>query len=311
MKELYESLMTARKRCLEKERLHREREQLKKEHKELRAKEQHYLEKLNEEQEDVEKLESMSLTNLFVTITGKKLEKMEKEKREAVEARLKWREAHHSALEVEKEVETLSEIIAAYGNPKVEYDRLYQRRKEILITKGEKKGGRLVELSEQRSMLQAELVEINEAIDAGRSAMRALEEATVSLTSAENWGALDMLGGGLLTTAVKHSRVDDADTAIHTAQRYLRKFANEMEDLGTYYDIRIQMSGGLTIVDYFFDGLLVDWFVQNKIQSSHKEVREIRKKTHAALLDLETLQRQLEKEEGGFADEMDWMIRSI
>ncbi|MYL51186.1 hypothetical protein GLV98_16945 [Halobacillus litoralis] len=309
MEELHESLMEARRRYLEKERLHREREQLKKEHKELRAKERRYLEMLEEEQEDVEKLERMSLTNLFVTITGKKLEKVEQEKREALEARLKWREAHQSSLEVEKEVENISESIAAYGNPKEEYDGLYQRKKQFLISKGEEKGERLLELSEKRSMLQAELVEISEAIDAGQSAIRALEDASTSLTSAENWGALDMLGGGLLTTAVKHSRVDDADTAIHTAQRYLRKFANEIDDLGNHYDIHIHISGGLKVADYFFDGLLVDWFVQNKLQSSHEEVREVRKKTHAVLLDLETLNRQFEKEEGALTEEMDRIVR--
>ncbi|RDY71501.1 hypothetical protein DXT76_07390 [Halobacillus trueperi] len=309
MEELHESLMEARRRYLEKERLHREREQLKKEHKELRAKEQHYLEKLKEEQEDVEKLERMSLTNLFVTITSKKLERVEQEKREAVEARLKWREAHQSALEVKKEEKALSERITACGNPKAEYEGLYQRKKQFLISKGEEKGERLLKLSEKRSMLQAELVEINEAIHAGQSAMQSLEKASVSLTSAENWGALDMLGGGLLTTAVKHSRVDDADTAIHTAQRHLRKFANEIEDLGNHYDINLRISGGLTVVDYFLDGLLVDWFVQNKIQSSHEEVREIRKKTHEALLDLESLQRQFATEETQLTKEMDHIVR--
>ncbi|MBX0357170.1 hypothetical protein [Halobacillus sp. Nhm2S1] len=309
MEELHESLMEARKRYLEKERLHREKEQLKQKHKELRGREQCYLEKFKEEQEDVEKLERMSLTNLFVTVTGKKLEKMEQEKREAVEARLKWREAHQSAFEVEKEIAELSERITACGNPKEEYEELYQRKKQFLISKGEERGEHLLELSEKRSMLQAELIEINEAIDAGQAAIQALEEASVSLTSAENWGALDMLGGGLLTTAVKHSRVDDADTAIHTAQSHLRKFANEIEDLGNHYDINIRLSSGLTVADYFFDGLLVDWFVQNKIQSSHEEVREIRKKTHAMLLDLETLQRQFEIHEGTLAEEMDRMIR--
>ncbi|GEN52958.1 hypothetical protein [Halobacillus faecis] len=309
MEELHESLMEARKRYLEKERLHREKEQLKQKLKELRGKEQCYSEKFKEEQEDVEKLERMSLTNLFVTITGNKLEKMEQEKREAIEARLKWKEAHQSALEVEKETVELSERIVACGNPKEEYERLYKRKKQFLISKGEERGERLLELSEKRSMLQAELIEIKEAIDAGLRAIQELEEASVSLTSAENWGALDMLGGGLLTTAVKHSRVDDADTAIHTAQRHLRKFANEIEDLGNHYDINIHISSGLTIADYFFDGLLVDWFVQNKIQSSHEEVKEIRKKTHAMLLDLETLQRQFKKQEGTLTKEMDQMIR--
>ncbi|CDQ21086.1 hypothetical protein [Halobacillus karajensis] len=309
MEELHEALMDARKGLLEKERLHRESEKLKEELNHLYVQEQQYRERLTEEEEDVEKLERMSLTNLFVTITGQKLGKLEKEKQEVVEARLKWKEAHQSLADVETELENLNQKIKESGDQKGEYNRLYQRKKQFLISRGREKGKRLLELSDKRSTLQAELSEISEAIVAGQSAMSALEEASKSLTSAENWGAIDMLGGGLLTTAVKHSRVNDADTAIHTAQRHLRKFANEIDDLGKHYDANIQISGGLTVADYFFDGLIVDWFVQNKIQSSHKEVREIRKKTHQALLDLETLERQFEKEEQAFKEEMDRIVR--
>ncbi|SEH96369.1 hypothetical protein SAMN05192559_106132 [Halobacillus karajensis] len=309
MEELHEALMDARKGLLEKERLHRESEKLKEELNHLYVQEQQYRERLTEEEEDVEKLERMSLTNLFVTITGQKLGKLEKEKQEVVEARLKWKEAHQSLADVETELENLNQKIKESGDQKGEYNRLYQRKKQFLISRGREKGKRLLELSDKRSTLQAELSEISEAIVAGQSAMSALEEASKSLTSAENWGAIDMLGGGLLTTAVKHSRVDDADTAIHTAQRHLRKFANEIDDLGKHYDANIQISGGLTVADYFFGGLIVDWFVQNKIQSSHKEVREIRKKTHQALLDLETLERQFEKEEQAFKEEMDRIVR--
>ena len=309
MNDLHVFLMKARKKWLEKERVHRELQSLNQERADLLKKEQEYSQKLNEEEEDVEELERMSLTNLFVTITGKKLERLEKEKQEVAAVRLKWREVQKSLADVEKEIKEAEASILEFGNPKKDYDALYNRKKHFLISKGEDNGERLLEISEKRSRIQAELTEMNEAIVAGKAAMNAMREASDSLTSAENWGALDMLGGGLLTTAVKHSRVDDADTAIHTAQRHLRKFASEINDLGEHYDVNIRITGSLSVADYFLDGLIVDWFVQNRIQSSHEEVKEIRRKTQDVLLDLESLRKRLETEEAELHEEMDRIIR--
>ncbi|MGP4061987.1 hypothetical protein [Halobacillus sp. H74] len=308
MKKLHESLLEARKKVLEQNRLHRELSQLDTERKALQDKEQVFLKKLNEEKEDVEKLKRMSLTNIFVTLTGKKEERIEQEEREAVEARLKWLEAHNSIKDIEQEMEAIQSRKRELGETEVEYEALYRRKKQYIIQNGEEKGERLLEISEQRSQIQAELIELEEAITAGKEAKSSLEDASKSLSSAENWGALDMVGGGLLTTAVKHSRIDDADSAIHNAQRHLRKFANEIEDLGDHYHVEVEISGGWTVADYFFDGLIVDWFVQNRIQSSHEEVREIREKTHQALLDLESLQRQFNKEDENLKAIQDEMV---
>jgi hypothetical protein len=74
--------------------------------------------------------------------------------------------------------------------------------------------------------------------------------------------------------------------------RHLRKFARELEDLGTHYNHNIEFSGGLTLADFFLDGLIVDWFVQNRIHASHEEVRKMRNKTHAVTIDLDSLREK-------------------
>ena len=50
-------------------------------------------------------------------------------------------------------------------------------------------------------------VEIDEAIAAGHRALDALAEAADSLDSAKRWGIVDILGGGFVTSMVKHSRL--------------------------------------------------------------------------------------------------------
>lgn len=52
--------------------------------------------------------------------------------------------------------------------------------------------------------------EMKEAIDAGERALRTLRSAQEKLNSAGNWGIFDMLGGGLFSTIMKRSKMDDA-----------------------------------------------------------------------------------------------------
>ncbi|WJE16802.1 hypothetical protein QRD89_05490 [Halobacillus sp. ACCC02827] len=308
MAELHDLLMDAKKKMYEKDQLERKREKRIAEAEALRLKEEALRHKLQEEEEDVEKLEKMSLMNLFVTVSGRKLERMEKEKREVVEARLKWREVKQAVKEIQREISGMEAAISALGNPEREYDRCYQEKKANLIKKGSQKGRKIIELGNQRSFLQAELVEIEEAVTAGKQAGSALDEAATSLSSAENWGVLDMVGGGFWTTAVKHSELDDADRYIRTAQQYLRTFANELDDLHDHYEVKLEVSSGWAAADYFFDSLVVDWFVQNKIQASQKEVEDLRSRTYAAVAELESLHQQYEQQEAELKREQDQVI---
>ena len=73
--------------------------------------------------------------------------------------------------------------------------------------------------------------EIREAIDAGNRALSALEEAARHLQAARGLGLWDMLGGGFLSSLLKHSKMDDAQRAMNRAEQELRAFGRELADL--------------------------------------------------------------------------------
>src|SRR5690606_14589439 len=136
--------------------------------------------------------------------------------------------------------------------------------------------------------------ELREAVSAGRAVMGALDRARDRLQSARNWGAYDMLGGGVISTAVKHSRIDEARSAIHSAQNSLRRFQNELEDVQRVVNVRIEIGGLLTFADYFFDNLITDWIVQGRIHRSLKQIDEKRSLIGRTVAELEALCRQTE-----------------
>ena len=67
-----------------------------------------------------------------------------------------------------------------------------------------------------------------------------------------------MLGGGLLTTLVKHSKMDDAAADLNEARNALQRFSRELRDVHTFVDFPVNTNDFLSFADYFFDGFIVD-----------------------------------------------------
>ncbi len=130
--------------------------------------------------------------------------------------------------------------------------------------------------------------EINEALLAGREALRYLNEAADCLNSAGNWGIVDLLGGGLLTTFIKRSKMKDADELVQQARSALKRFQKELTDVENIPEFRIETGDFLTFADYFFDGIVADWLVQSKINDSRRQVEN-------AIIKVNYIMEQLEK----------------
>ena len=113
--------------------------------------------------------------------------------------------------------------------------------------------------------------EINEAIDSGERALVSLKEAQSKLNSARNWGIFDMLGGGLITDLVKHSKMNDAAAYLEEAKRDLLVFQKELQDVQGTIDLKVDVDGFLTFADFFFDGIIMDYVVQSKIAEARKQ----------------------------------------
>lgn len=136
-------------------------------------------------------------------------------------------------------------------------------------------------------------VEIQEAKLAGQQALMALEEAEDYLKSAKNIGIWDMLGGGLLADMMKHSRLDKASRCMETARDRLQHFQKELKDIQIPADIRMDIGSFLTFADFFFDGMIADWMVQNKIQEAREQVEDGLIMVRTVLEDLERMEHRI------------------
>lgn len=113
-----------------------------------------------------------------------------------------------------------------------------------------------------------------EAIEAGKRALVSLHKAEEQLESARNWGIVDILGGGFFTNLIKHSKMDNAQEYMVRAKDDLKQFSNELGDISENIDLGFNTSDFLTFADYFFDGLVADWMMQDRINSAKEQVAE-------------------------------------
>jgi len=217
---------------------------------------------------DVEKLEGLSLTGLFHAVLGDKQTQLEKERQEYLAAKLKYDECKYSVSALGRDIDDLKTRIAGLGDIDSKYRAIVERKEQLISQGNDLNATKLIEFSEALADAQSDIKELKEAIAAGQAVLTGLDDMVGFLKSARNWGTFDMLGGGLIATAVKHSKIDRARESVHHVQQSLRVFQRELADIDSRTDINLDISSFLTFADYLFDGLIVDWVVQSKIVRS-------------------------------------------
>jgi len=116
--------------------------------------------------------------------------------------------------------------------------------------------------------------EKREAIEAGERALTSLRRAQSELGSARNWGFVDMFGGGLISSFVKHSKMNNAADYMNEAKYNLQMFSKELEDVSQCIDFEFNTGDFISFADYFFDGLLADYLMQERINKARAQVDE-------------------------------------
>jgi hypothetical protein len=241
---------------------------------------------LIKEKIDVEKLEGLSLSGFLHAITGRKLEKLEKEKEEYLAVKLKYDAVTAELESLLDEIRDIKARIDQIGDPAAEYDILIKEKERIISNTSSSLTNKLDRIIEQESRLVSDNKEIDEAIKAGEALSYALGRVQDSLRSAGNWGTWDILGGGMVSTLIKHSRIDDAQREINNARSLINRFHRELQDIGENMILNIEIGSFLTFADYLFDGLFVDLAVQSKIREAQNKVDITRNKVSIVLMDL-------------------------
>lgn len=258
-------------------------------HKNLRE-----LEKLMQaEGRDLKRLDDATLTSLWHRLRGTMDESRRKEEMEYLQAKLKYEEAAFQFAVLERQVAGLESELARFSEPEHEYQLALAAKEEYLVKNGGSNSEHIFKLIENLALLQARICELEEAIEAGQMALQQLNKTEKLWGSAQGWGAADILGGGLLVTAVKHLRINDARKEFELTRDFLIRFHRELQDVNS--DILPENNNISFAADFLLDGILFDLIVQSQINRAIKRTRRIREQIEQAVSQLQESRRAAEE----------------
>lgn len=238
----------------------------------LREKEQQLRAIREKEQSDVDKLEHITLSSILYTIASRKEEKLEQERAEAYAAALKHDSALRQIEALEQQSLSLSAQLQALSGTEEAFERALAAKAEALKTENPVSGMQLCRIENKLNEDRAQLMELQEALDAGDRVLQKLDAISREFDSAQNWGTWDLWGGGLLADIAKYDHINDAQERINELQLQLHTYQAELADVMVRANLQIQVDGFLRFADYFFDDIFSSWSVLGKIRDAQNEV---------------------------------------
>lgn len=189
---------------------------------------------LTKEERDVERFEGTSLTRLLLSAMGKAEERLDKERQEALEARLRV-EAKAAELESTKEeVDRLRQELEPLRNVDAEYERAFMDKLGRIRQQGDETARRLEMLIAEVTQAAGLVQEIDEAISAGAWAERHLHDAIKNVETLEQEAAAILIASTVVFTI-------EVSTSIPTPQRlehnlraaygWIGRYARELADI--------------------------------------------------------------------------------
>lgn len=229
------------------------------------------------EQEDVDRLEGRSLTAFFYTVVGKKDEKLDKERQEALAAAMKYDTAARELEYVQREIRRCEDELKTLSEQEETYEKLLKEKASLIKSAEKAESVEIIGLEEKIAVQEGRKKELIEAIGAGDRARETAKSVSEKLKNAENWGTYDLLGGGIVSDIAKHGALDEAQSLIEELQIELRSFKTELADVELNSEIQLETGGFIRFADYFFDGLVADWTVLKRINKAQEKVDEVLK----------------------------------
>lgn len=218
------------------------------------------LDDFKKEKADVERLEQQSLSTFVQNILGTYDEKLEKEKKEAVQAKVELDRAATLLEDASELLDILDEEIARRDEDLTLLREDLRRTNPTFreqVTQQEKE---LLELRQEEK-------EIKEAIDAGERVLDEIDGVLKELDSANSMATWDMFTDSFFIDLMKYEKIDKAEKELAYLERTLERYEKELKDVNLQtslaYEELSQMSRAF---DIFFDNIFSDWNTRDTIR---------------------------------------------
>ena len=260
------------------------------------------------ERKDVDRLESRSLAAFIYHMSGKMDEKLDIERREYYAARVKYDACRRELEAIEQDIESTEEDLADLADCEARYADAAEAKRRAIEATGTPEAQTLLSKEAELTYLSGQQRELEEAIAAGTTALQTTAAIMQTVESAKDWATFDLLGGGLLADFAKHDKLDEAQKEVEDLQIQLQRFNKELSDVTIRACLQMNIDGMLRFADIFFDSLLTDLTVLDKIKLSYSQVKDTREQILTILRQLQDELEDVHHKLGRLQKEVDSLI---
>lgn len=259
---------------------------------------------LTAEQMDVEALEREGLTTMFHKFLGDREQKLDKEREEYLRASLRFNELFKSVQLIRFELDLMLKKEQNLEAIQRRIESLIAFREEELIKLDPATALVLKGINDQVDKLHKYEKEIDEASEAGTKALEFVQSTENYLHEAQVMGQRDMWGGhrryGYGTGQMKHQAIDQARDMAYQSKQALIRFGNEVKDVfkDQYLEFNMEVEEFGRFADVFFDNIITDYLIQQKISKSLTNVTATR-------MQVESILHHLQEQRSAIKDELD------
>ena len=233
-------------------------------------------EELRKEQDDVTNFENGGIVSMFYSAIGRQEEKLDKERREAKAAEVKYQDALQTCQNLYRELEAVREQARPLEDCVRRYQAALNQRQETLKNGTGPVSAQYRALTEQAARCRGVQKEITEALNAGDHVLDQISNIEDSLKSASNWGIADMVSDSFLTDMFKYGKLDNAQKEMNELNRLLRVYSSELKDLDVDLHLSANIGSGMQFADFFFDNIFTDAMAFSRINRLRDQVSDIR-----------------------------------
>ncbi|MFC7534466.1 hypothetical protein [Actinoplanes sp. GCM10030250] len=258
------------------------------------------------EQRHVDRLEGFSVDRVLTTLRGTHGSALDRERAEAEQARSRTADAQRRLDSLTAELAAVKARLAATSTAPATYAAAIAEKERQLRESGHASGTRLTELAVERDAVRSDLQRLQRAAKAAARAAEALRAANEYLASAGTWSIADtFLSGGVLSSYVKHERMDEASAHLAGAERQLDALRKELGDRGAVSALGTGPGVDETtrFFDVWLDNIFTDLSVRGRIDAGREriarvavQVRDVRTSLNSRIASVRARLRYIEGE---------------
>ena len=174
------------------------------------------------EQADVTRLERKSLTGLLHRVTGKLEERREREQQEADAAAAAHGTALREMQEIDGQIDRILNRLEDLRDVEYRYSKAEQEHKNALKAAGGSLAKEIEDVERSLAAVKAQQEENRRILGQIEMCISGVAEVLGQRKTTDAFSTADILGGGILTTALKLEQMDDEEAAFQHLQQRMK-----------------------------------------------------------------------------------------